>query len=259
MTQSTNSNFNGYRPSDAKKDAFSVASLSSIRMPVIILVNPFLDANVGSVARAMLNFGLTELRIVNPVCNIYSDAAQSLSAGAYEVILKAKVYTSLEDSITDLERVIATSVRPRHMTQVIYTPETAANVAISQENNVTTAFLFGREKDGLNNEEIALADSIVTIPTFNHFSSLNLAQAVNIIGYELFKRKLDVEDKKIPAVWLHPKDGERLAKRNEIETFFVRQERMLEERGFQTDPHRKILLFRYIRNIYNRVRESLPL
>jgi len=201
----------------------------------------------------MLNFGLTELRIVNPVCNIYSDAAQSLSAGAYDVILKAKIYSSLEESIADLERVVATSVRPRHMTQIIYTPESAANVAISSESNITTAFLFGREKDGLNNEEIALADSIVTIPTFNHFSSLNLAQAVNIIGYELWKRKLEIEDKKNPAAWLHPKDGERIAKRNEIETYFARQEKFLEERSFQPDPNRRTLLFRYIRNIYNRV------
>lgn len=113
--------FEGYQQPDTKHDAYERALELSGNFPCIILVNPFLDQNVGSVARCMLNYGLTELRIVNPVCDIRSDQTKSLSAGAYKIIENAKVYEDVETCVRDLTRVLATSNRPRHMTQMVVT------------------------------------------------------------------------------------------------------------------------------------------
>jgi tRNA/rRNA methyltransferase len=85
-------------------------------MPCIILVNPFLDANIGSVSRAMLNFGLTELRIVSPECDHLSEKSRALAVGSFEILENAKIFSSLSECVSDLQRVAATTVRPRHMT-----------------------------------------------------------------------------------------------------------------------------------------------
>ena len=257
--------FVGYKHSDTKRNAYELASASRVRMPTIILVNPFLDANVGSVARAMLNFGVSELRIVDPICNIHSDAAKALSAGAYQIIENAKIFATVEDSISDLKRVMATSVRPRDMTQIVYTPAAAAKEALSADaiasNSSFVGILFGRETNGLNNHEMSLADSIIHIPTFSSFSSLNLAQAVNVVSYELWKKRLEIDGGEKdtvkalspPEVWLHPRDGERIAKREEVDNYLRRLESSLLNRDFQSDENRRRLLFRYLRNIYQRV------
>ena len=212
-TTKTPPSFQGYSISEAKADAYSIAKSSNISLPVIILVNPFLDSNVGSVSRAMLNFGCYELRVVDPICNITSENAIALSAGSNEVLQNAKIYSTLSDAIGDLNRVFATTVRLRHMNQMIYTPRAAAEVIVNykapptptstttstvdsttNDNNADTTtdmhtlrsgIVFGRERNGLNNDEVALCDSIISIPTFKHFSSLNLAQAVNIVAYEV--------------------------------------------------------------------------
>ena len=135
------------------------------RMPCIILVNPFLDSNVGSVARAMLNFGLTELRVVDPICDIHSSNARALAAGAVDVLEKAKVFPTAEACVQDLNRVFATTIRPRGMTQLVYSPEVAAKAMSETVHNCTTGILFGRERSGLTNDEVALADGIIAIPS----------------------------------------------------------------------------------------------
>jgi tRNA/rRNA methyltransferase len=160
----------------------------------------------------MLNFGLTELRVVDPVCNITSDNAIALSTRSADILRNARIYSNLSDAISDLQRVYATTVRLRDMTQKIYTPRAAAHEILSSISPdspsdlpsgppVRAGILFGRERNGLYNEEVALADSIITIPSFKHFSSLNLAQAVNIIGYELWVRRNEVESSLPPPVW----------------------------------------------------------
>lgn len=195
-------NFDGYSQPEKKRGAYAAAVASRVPMPCIILVNPFLDQNVGSVARSMLNFGLTELRIVNPKCDIKSPNALALAAGASEILDNAKVYDTLAECIADLQRVFATTIRPRHMTQIILTPAAAAIEAIpmvdpnsdaSEQTYNKVGILFGTERSGLSNDDVAMADAIVTIPVFMQFSSLNLAQAVNIIGFELWKRYLETD------------------------------------------------------------------
>ena len=165
--------FRGYVQPRTKEGAFfKAAELSN--MPVIILVNPFLDQNVGSVARSMLNFGLTELRVVDPRCDIMSNNSKALAAGASDVLEYAKIFPTLKECISDLQVVMATTIRPRDMTQTIVSPSRAASIIASSDHRTRVGILFGTERSGLTNEEVAMADTIITIPTFGHFSSINL-------------------------------------------------------------------------------------
>lgn len=106
---------------------------------------------------------------------------------------------------------------------------------------------------GLSNEDVARADTIITIPTFAHFSSLNLAQAVNIVSYEVWKVRQTLEASTAPEQWLHPRDGERLARREELENLLCRLEGNLDQKGFQANPGRRTLAYRNVRNIAQRV------
>jgi len=207
---------------------------------------------VGSVARAMLNFGFHELRIVQPRCDINSEGARALAAGAVDILTNTKVFDSLEECNKDLQRIMATTVRPRHMTQLVLTPSAAAEESLKIDNSVKVGIMFGRERSGLTNEEVALADTIISIPSFKHFSSLNLAQAVNIVCFEVWKQSLSLAETEPPGQWLQPKDGQRLARRDEIENFFNRLEGKMMERNFQSDENRRDLCFRNIRNIFLR-------
>ena len=168
-----------------------------------------------TVSRSMLNFGLTELRLVDPRCDHLSDASKAIAAGSYEILENAKIYSCLDECVKDLQRVYATTVRPRHMTQMIYTPQKAAEAVIyrvpstnnESEENIDiyrSGIMFGTERSGLTNEEVAFADSIITIPSFKHFSSLNLAQAVNIVGYEMWKKSLEIDENLPPGIYLCP-------------------------------------------------------
>lgn len=246
--------FEGYQQPDTKHDAYEQALQSGSKFPVIILVNPYLDQNVGSVARTMMNFGLTELRVVQPKCDIMSDHCKALSAGAFKIVENAKVFDSLKESIADLSQVVATSNRPRHMTQMVYTPHKAAEISMERcFKGDKVGIMFGRERYGLFNEELAMADCMVAIPTFSHFSSLNLAQAVNILTYELWNRNEILQRSGPPPEWLQPKDNDRLARRDELEQYFNRLERFLTERNFTYDDARRPSIYRSIRNIFQRV------
>lgn len=261
----------GMTSSTSKKEAFSAAKFASPSLPCIILVNPYLDQNVGSVSRAMLNFGLTDLRVVDPQpqCDIRSEQARALAVGSVEVLDNARIFATLAEAIGDLNRVMATTIRPRSMTQIIYTPEAAADIAvqskaeIEKDGQLKTGILFGRERSGLTNDEVALADSIVTISTNKYFSSINLAQAVNIVCHELWKVNIaknphnpgvtgvDSSGSR-PDVWLHPKDGERLVRREELDMFLTRLEDALGDTKYQQDEERRAVCYRNIRNVFQR-------
>ena len=113
--------------------------------------------------------------------------------------------------------------------------------------------MFGPERSGLTNEDVAFADTIISIPTFKKFSSLNLAQAVNIVCFEIWKRQQELTETNAPELWLQPRDGQRYAKKEELLAFFDRMESKLDERSFQVDDNRRILLYRNLRNIFQRV------
>ena len=153
--------------------------------PAIILVQPQLSENIGTAARAMANFGLGDLRLVNPREGWPSDKARSAASGADQVIDGARVYATLAEAIGDLSFVYATTARSREVAKAVVGPHEAAaatRARISAGNAV--GILFGRERTGLDNEEVSLADEILTLPVNPAFSSLNIAQAVLVVAYE---------------------------------------------------------------------------
>lgn len=156
--------------------------------PAIILVEPQLGENIGMVARAMANFGLAELRLVNPRDGWPSEKARAAASKADHVIDATKVFETLEEAIRDLNFVYATTARERYGFKPVRAPVTAAETLRAKfKTGERTGILFGRERWGLTNEEVALADEIVTFPVNPAFASLNIAQAVLLMSYEWMK------------------------------------------------------------------------
>lgn len=154
--------------------------------PVIVLVRPQLGENIGKAARAMLNFGLTELRLVTPRDGWPNPSAGPAAAGADIVLERAAVYETLADAVADCAHVYATTVRKRGVTKPVLTPEEAAQ-AVHREVG-RSAYVFGPERSGLETDDVALARAIVTVPINPEFGSLNLAQAVILMAYEWSKK-----------------------------------------------------------------------
>lgn len=154
--------------------------------PVIILVRPQLGENIGKAARAMLNFGLTEMRLVSPRDGWPNPDAGPSAAGADIVLEQAQVFGSLADAVSDCAHVYATTVRKRGVTKPVVTPQEAAQEI--RVANGRSAFVFGPERSGLETEDVALARKILTVPINPEFGSLNLAQAVILCAYEWSKQ-----------------------------------------------------------------------
>ncbi|GLS33210.1 tRNA/rRNA methyltransferase [Mesorhizobium albiziae] len=162
--------------------------------PVIILVEPQLGENIGMVARAMANFGLSQLRLVNPRDGWPSDKARAAASKADHVIDGVVVFDTLEGAIADLGFIFATTARERDGFKAVRSPVTAARMLRArQASGQATGILFGRERFGLSNEEVGLADEIVTFPVDPSFASLNIAQAVLLMSYEWLKSGLQSE------------------------------------------------------------------
>ncbi|MEO6091951.1 MAG: TrmH family RNA methyltransferase, partial [Novosphingobium sp.] len=153
--------------------------------PAIVLVRPQLGENIGKAARAMLNFGLSELRLVAPRDGWPNPSAGPAAAGADVVLQQAAVFETLAGAVADCAHVYATTVRKRGVTKPVLTPEQAA-VDIHRQPG-RSAIVFGPERSGLETEEVALARAIVTVPINPAFASLNLAQAVILCAYEWSK------------------------------------------------------------------------
>ena len=154
--------------------------------PIIVLVRPQLGENIGKAARAMLNFGLTEMRLVEPRDGWPNPAAGPAASGADRVLAEAKVYATTAEAVADCAHVYATTVRKRGVTKPVVTPEEAAGEIATARGR--TAILFGPERSGLETEDVALARSILTVPINPEFGSLNLAQAVILVAYEWSKQ-----------------------------------------------------------------------
>lgn len=237
-----------------KDGAYDAARLSHPTLPCIILVQPFLEQNIGSIARTMLNFGLSELRLVDPQCNHRSDLVKGVAMGAFDIIQHAKVFSNMSESISDLQRVMATSTRYRRQTQMLLTPRKAALEAVTSTGKV--GVVFGCERNGLSNEDIGLADTLISIPTFSKFTSLNLAQAVNIMAYELWTQHSEHTSNSRPEEWLHAKEAHKLATKGELEVFFTRLTSTLDKNKFVSTS--KELTHQRIRNIFQRTLMTTP-
>jgi tRNA/rRNA methyltransferase len=156
--------------------------------PVIVLVRPQLGENVGAAARAMLNFGLEELRLVRPQCGWPNTKAVNAASGANRVLNRVRLLDRVEEATADLHRLYATTARVRDLPKPVVTPaeaarECRAEVAVGRRVGV----LFGPERTGLSNDELILADAVLSVPVNPEFFSLNLAQAVLLVAYEWFR------------------------------------------------------------------------
>ena len=215
--------------------------------PAIILVDPQLGENIGTSARAMLNCGLTDLRLVRPRDDWPNEKARTASSGADAVVEGARLFDSTSDAIADLNRVYATTARQRGMTKRVVTPRRAASEmrkAIVAGDKV--GILFGRERSGLENDDIALADAVVAVPLNPRFASLNLAQAVLLVGYEWFQAGA-----RSPASQLIVNET-RPATKAELQNFFTQLERRLVASGFLRNEEKRPSMVRNIRNLFQR-------
>ncbi len=190
--------------------------------PVVVLVRPQLGENIGKAARAMLNFGLSEMRLVTPRDGWPNPSAGPAAAGADIVLEKAQVFPSLADAVADCAHVYATTVRKRGVSKPIVTPEQAAREI--HGSPARSALVFGPERSGLDTDDVALARAILTVPVNPEFGSLNLAQAVVLCAYEWSKASglaLPAGEADLPP-----------APQEELEGFIIQLETMLEAKNY---------------------------
>ncbi|HEX8389782.1 MAG TPA: RNA methyltransferase [Sphingomonas sp.] len=196
--------------------------------PVIVLVRPQLGENIGKAARAMLNFGLTEMRLVAPRDGWPNPSAGPAASGADLVLERARVFATVADAVADCAHVFATTVRKRGVTKPVMTPEEAARAIRGEPGR--SALLFGPERSGLETDDVALARTILTVPINPEFGSLNLAQAVILCAYEWSKGEALAQP---PALELDPP-----APQEELEGMIGQLEGLLERSGYFFPPDR---------------------
>ncbi|WP_299309473.1 TrmH family RNA methyltransferase [uncultured Croceicoccus sp.] len=211
--------------------------------PVIVLVRPQLGENIGKAARAMLNFGLVEMRLVAPRDGWPNPSAGPAAAGADVVLERASVFDTVADAVADCEHVHATTVRKRGVTKPVLTPEAAADAMIRHEGR--HAILFGPERSGLETDDVALARNIVTVPINPEFGSLNLAQAVILLSYEWSK----AAGRERPLAQPTQEDTLPPAPQVELEGMIGQLETMLEPKGYFLPPSRATATRRTLRTM----------
>jgi len=196
--------------------------------PVIVLVRPQLGQNIGKAARAMLNFGLTEMRLVNPRDGWPNPDAGPAASGADVVLERAQVFDTTAAAVADVAAVYASTVRRRDLIMPVLHPEQMADAIAAAP--ARSAILFGPERSGLDTEEVALAQAIVTVPINPKFGSLNLAQAVILLAYEWSRRSALAQP---PAKALEPP-----APHGEVEGMIGQLNSELEKKGYFHPPSR---------------------
>jgi tRNA/rRNA methyltransferase len=215
--------------------------------PVIILVEPQLAENIGAAARAMLNCGLDSLRLVQPRPEWPSERARATSAGAEAVLDAAAVFRSVAEATADLQRVYATTGRARDLVKQVMTPvQAVAEMRAELGRGERIGVLFGPERTGLLNDDVALADTVVTVPLNPDFSSLNLAQAVLIVAYEWLKAADDTA-----PVALHHGASPPAGKAH-LTSFLTRLEAELDDCGFLRNAEMRPAMVRNIRAMFGR-------
>ncbi len=210
--------------------------------PVIVLVRPQLGENIGKAARAMLNFGLTELRLVAPRDGWPNPSAGPAASGADIVLEQARVFDSVAEAVADCGHVYATTVRKRGVTKPVETPEQAARAIHSAPYR--SAILFGPERAGLETDDVALARTIITVPINPAFGSLNLAQAVILVAYEWSKG--------VSLATPTETDLPMPAPQEELEGMIGQLDAMLEEAGYFFPPDRTATTRRTLRTLLTR-------
>ncbi|PCI01457.1 MAG: rRNA methyltransferase [Alphaproteobacteria bacterium] len=211
--------------------------------PAIILIDPQLGENIGMVARAMLNCGFTDLRLVRPRDGWPSEHATRASSGALDKGVVVTLFDTTSAAIADCHRVYATTARPRDMTKNVYTARSAMVEAHEKENEII-GILFGAERSGLQNEDIALANGIITLPLNPEFTSLNLAQAVLLVTYEYLMQGDDTPDTQVAT---------NLANKDTINQFSDRLIDTLDDNKFFRSEDLRPTTQRNLRNMLSRM------
>ncbi|AKK19724.1 RNA methyltransferase [Candidatus Liberibacter africanus] len=214
--------------------------------PVIVLVDPQLGENIGMVARAMWNYNLTQLRLVNPRDGWPNEKARSSSANADRVIDSVCVFSSLREAIADLHFVYATTARSRNNFKSVFSPKEAAivlNERIASEQNV--GIIFGRESRGLTNEEISLSNAIISFPVNPAFSSLNISHAVLLMVWEYMENSVLISEKIV-------KEHNKPATKGELLSFLDYLENSLEERGYFRPVEKREKMLDDLRSVFIR-------
>jgi tRNA/rRNA methyltransferase len=215
--------------------------------PAFILVQPQMGENIGAAARAICNFGLNDLHLVKPRDGWPSKIAEANASGALDIINPPQVFDTVEESLQPYHTVYATTARPRDMRKKVFTPAQAAK-DIQQKHNAgeKTAILFGGERAGLSNDDIALAHHIISVPVNPDFSSINLAQSVLLMAYELFQANDNT-----PAEILPTGDSQPVTHRD-FNDLMTRLEKELDIHHFFRSEGLRPTMVRNIRNIFAR-------
>jgi tRNA/rRNA methyltransferase len=220
--------------------------------PVVILVEPQLGENIGMAARAMGNFALSRLRIVNPRDGWPNVAAQRAAAGADQILESAELFDTVDQAVADLTLLFATTARAHDQAKPVVAPadaavEIVAHVAGGQDGGGGVGIMFGRERYGLQNEEVALANRIITFPVNPGFASLNLAQAVLLIGYEWFKLSTG------GALPFAMPERSEPASQHQVQAFFDNLVRELDRVEFLRPAEKRDTMLVNLRNIFTRM------
>lgn len=220
--------------------------------PAIVLARPQMGENIGAVARAMLNFGLTSLRLVEPRDAWPNPKAFAVASGADRVLEAAKVEWRLEDALTDATLVLAATARPRELEKPVWGPrEAALKIRAALAAGERPLVLFGPESAGLETEEVARADAILTLPVNPGFASLNLANAVAVFAFAYAEAR---QEHDLPS-WFRDRESPP-ATQAELDALFDHLERELEHGRFFHPLDKAPLMKRNIRTLFQRARLS---
>jgi tRNA/rRNA methyltransferase len=218
--------------------------------PIIILIEPQLPENIGMVARAMANMGLSQLRLVAPRDGWPNEKAIASSSGAGHILETAQLFNSIEEAIADCHFIIAATARHHSQAKEILGPQQAAQKSRARVNaGQKVAVLFGRERNGLEADEISRAHVLLTFPVSDDFPSLNLAQAVLLFGYSWMLSDGE-EGELLPRV---TDLGSKPATAKEMEGFFEKLASALQDKTYFNPPAREEVMKRNLRNIFQRL------
>ena len=220
---------------------------SPTAQPAFVLIRPQMGENIGAAARAMWNFGLDRMRIVDPRDGWPNQKAVAMASGAGRLLDAAQLFEETQGAIADCDYVYATTARPRELTKPVFTPEAAmqdARARIAAGGRV--AVMFGPERAGMENADIARANAIVSVPVNPDFPSLNLAQCVLLLGYEWRRETVPATPLRVDAVadW---------AEQIEIEKLAEHYEERLDEAGFFFPDHKAANMKTNLRNLWSRM------
>ena len=213
-----------------------------------ILVNPQLGENIGSCARALKNFGFSDLNIVKPRDGWPNTKARMTSVGAYDLIKSAKLFDTVDQAVKKFDIVLATSARRRDIQKKNISLSNFSNF-LKKYNKVNIGIMFGPEASGLSNQDLSLANFIIQIPTANKLTSLNISHAVIVVCYEIFKSTHLKKEKKVKIL-------NKLASKKSIQNMIIFLEKLLDEKNFFKPPEKKKSMILNINNIFGRLELS---